>query len=196
MNVLGIIASIAPRVGGRITASEFGVDSKGVTSHSPFLPETVEIIAGGIASLLVIGALVKFAGPMVMKSFAARTERIQKEIDAAGADKSAAEAEAAGIRQAKGDIAAERGRIMAEASAQAETILADGRTRLVTEVAELEARSVADIQAARGRVGDELRAEISRLSSAAVDHVVSGSLDDATHQELIENFIARVGAAK
>jgi F0F1-type ATP synthase membrane subunit b/b' len=45
-------------------------------------------------------------------------------------------------------------------------------------------------------VGDELRAEISRLSSAAVDHVVSGSLDDATHQELIENFISRVGAAK
>jgi F-type H+-transporting ATPase subunit b len=191
MNVLGIIA-----VAGRITASEFGVDSKGITTHSAFLPETTEIIWGGIASVLVIGLLIKFAGPMAKKSFAARTERIQKELDAAAADKSAAESEAAGIRQAKGDIAAERNRIMAEAAAQAETILADGRTRLVTEVAELEARSAADIEAARGRVGDELRAEISRLSSAAVDHVVSGSLDDATHQELIENFIARVGAAK
>jgi F0F1-type ATP synthase membrane subunit b/b' len=63
-------------------------------------------------------------------------------------------------------------------------------------VAELEARSAAEIEAARGRVGDELRAEIARLSSAAVDHVVSGSLDDATHQELIENFISRVGASK
>jgi hypothetical protein len=26
--------------------------------------------------------------------------------------------------------------------------------------------------------------------------VVTGTLDDATHQELIENFIARVGAGK
>jgi F-type H+-transporting ATPase subunit b len=196
MNVLGIIATIAPRVGSRVAASEFGVDSKGITTHSAFLPETTEIIWGGIASVLIIGALYKFAWPMGAKFFAARTERIQKELDGASADKAAAQAEAAGIRQAKGDIEAERSRIMADAAAQAEGILAEGRTRLVTEVAELEARSASDIEAARGRVGDELRAEISRLSSAAVDHVVSGSLDDATHQELIENFISRVGAAK
>jgi F-type H+-transporting ATPase subunit b len=191
MNVLGIIATT-----GRVAASEFGVDSKGITTHSAFLPETTEIIWGGIASVLVIGLLIWKAGPLANKFFAARTERIQKELDAASADKSAAEAEAAGIRQAKGDIEAERSRVMAEAAAQAETIIADGRIRLVAEVAELEARSASDIEAARGRVGDELRAEISRLSSAAVDHVVSGSLDDATHQELIENFISRVGAAK
>ncbi|HEX2785254.1 MAG TPA: F0F1 ATP synthase subunit delta [Ilumatobacteraceae bacterium] len=41
---------------------------------------------------------------------------------------------------------------------------------------------------------DELRAEIARLSAAAVELVVTGSLDAATHQELIENFIAKVGA--
>ena len=192
MNVLGIIAAAH-----RVAAETVTTDPQGhVVTNSPFLPETTEIVWGGIASVLVIGLLVWKAGPAAKKFFAARTERIQKELDGAAADKSAAEAEAAGIRQAKGDIAAERSRILAEANAQAETILADGRTRLVTEVAELEARSAADIEAARGRVGDELRAEISRLSSAAVDHVVSGSLNDATHQELIENFIARVGAAQ
>jgi F-type H+-transporting ATPase subunit b len=195
MNVLGIIA-VAGRVTGRVAAGEFGVDSKGITTHSAFLPETTEIIWGGISSVLVIGLLIWKVGPIANKYFAARTERIQKELDGAAADKAAAESEAAGIRQAKGDIEAERGRILADAKAQAEAILADGRTRLVTEVAELESRSLADIAAARGRVGDELRAEISRLSAAAVDHVVTGSLNDATHQELIESFIARVGAAK
>jgi F-type H+-transporting ATPase subunit b len=129
------------------------------------------------------------------KFFEGRTAKIQKSLDDAAEDKAAAAAEAAGIRQAKGDIAAERARIMADAKVQAESILTDGRARLVTEVAELEARSQAEIVAARGRVGDELRAEISRLSSAAVDHVVSGTLDDATQQELIEDFIARVGAS-
>ena len=40
----------------------------------------------------------------------------------------------------------------------------------------------------------KMRAEIARLSVAAVDHIVTGSLDDATQQQLIENSIARVGA--
>jgi F-type H+-transporting ATPase subunit b len=196
MNVLGVIATSLVRFGGRAAAETITTDAQGhVTTHSAFLPENTEIIWGGIASLVIFIALFKFGWPLAAKSFAARTERIQKELDGAAADKAAAAAEAAGIRQAKGDIDAERSRIMADAAAQAETIIADGRIRLVAEVAELEARSASDIAAARGRVGDELRAEISRLSSAAVDHVVSGSLDDATHQELIENFIARVGAS-
>ena len=189
MSVLGIIANT-----GRVLSEEVVVDTDGnVTTHSWFLPETAEIIWGGLASLIIFYALYKFGWPQMKKSFEARTARIQKELDDAAADTSSAASEAAGIRQAKGDIEAERSRIMADAKAQAEVILTDGRARLVTEVAELEARSEADIAAARGRVGDELRAEISRLSSAAVDHVVSGSLDDATQQELIENFIARVG---
>ena len=193
MNVLGIIATAGRFVG----AEEIVKDSDGnVVTHHWLLPETAEIIWGGLASLIIFYALYKFGWPAMKKSFNARTERIQKELDGAAADKAAAATEAQSIRQAKGDIAAERERIMAEAKAQAESILADGRARLVTEVQELEAKSAAEIEASRSRVGDELRAEISRLSSAAVDHVVSGSLDDATQQELIENFIARVGAAQ
>ncbi len=59
-----------------------------------------------------------------------RTERIQKELDAAAADKAAASTEAAQIRQAKGDIAAERSRLIGEAEAQAAAVLEDGRARL------------------------------------------------------------------
>jgi F-type H+-transporting ATPase subunit b len=189
MNVLGIYAIT------RLAAEEAVFDSEGnVVTHSPFLPETPEIIWGGLASLIIFYALYKFGWPAMKKFFNGRTAKIQKELDDAAADQAAAATEAGDIRQAKGDIASERARIMADAKAQAEAVLADGRARLVTEVAELEVRSAADIEAARGRVGDELRAEISRLSSAAVDHVVSGTLDDATQQELIENFISRVGA--
>ncbi len=96
--------------------------------------------------------------------------------------------------KAKGDIAGERARLLAEADIQAAALLEDGRARLAQELVELDTRATAEIAAAAGRSGDELRAEIARLSSAAVDHVVTGSLDAATHQELIENFIAGVGA--
>ncbi len=192
MSVLGIIA-----VAGRRVGEEIVTDSDGnVVTHSWFLPETAEIIWGGLASLIIFYAIYKFGWPSMKTFFEGRTAKIQKELDDAAGDKVAAASEAENIRHAKGDIDAERARILADAKAQAETILTDGRARLVTEVAELEARSAADIVAARSRVGDELRAEISRLSSAAVDHVVSGSLDDATQQELIENFISRVGASQ
>jgi len=180
-----------------ITASEeLHYDDKGVVTHSPILPETPEIIFGGAAAIIIFALLIKFAGPQIKKAMAARTARIQKQLDDAAADKASAADEASRIRQAKGDIAAERARILAEAESQAASVLAEGRARLATELAELETKAQSEIAASANRVGDELRAEVARLSIAAVDHVVTGSLDTATHQELIENFITRVGASR
>ncbi len=162
---------------------------------SKFWPEGYEMLFGIPASVLVFFLLWKFAGPAVKKGMAARTAKIQAELDSGEADRAAAEAEAAQIRQAKGDIAAERDRLLAEADVQAAALLEDGRARLTQEIAELEARAEAELASAAGRWADELRAEIARLSIAAVDHLVSVTLDDATQQELIENFIATVGAS-
>jgi F-type H+-transporting ATPase subunit b len=159
-------------------------------------PEQAELIYGSIASLLIFGALWKFAGPAIKKAMSDRTQAIQTELDDSATAKSDAEAEAASIRQAAGDIDAERQRLFAEADAQAESVLVDGRARLDHEVAELEARATADIAAASGRVNDELRAEITRLSQAATEQLLAdGAIDDATQQDLIESFIARVGAS-
>ncbi|MEA3185693.1 MAG: F-type H+-transporting ATPase subunit b [Ilumatobacteraceae bacterium] len=161
---------------------------------SKFWPEGYEMLFGIPASVLVFFLLWKFAGPAVKKGMAARTAKIQGELDAGEADRVAAEAEAAQIRQAKGDIAAERDRLLADADAQAATLLEDGKARLGQELVELDVRAEAEIVAAASRSGDELRAEIARLSAAAVELVVTGTLDESTHQELIENFIAKVGA--
>ena len=165
-------------------------------THSWLLPETAEIIYGGLASVLVIGALIKVAGPMIKKTMAARTERIQNELESARATKSAAEAEAARIRTALGDINGERSRLLAEADAQAAAVIADGRARVAAEMAETEAKAMADIAAASGRVQDELRAEIKRLSAIAIERVVAQSMDDKARQDLIEGFISKVGAAR
>lgn len=178
-----------------IIAAESGEPIDDARSLDWLLPADAELIYGSIASILIFAALYKFAGPAVKKAMAARTDRIQSELDESAAAKAAAEAEAAGIRQAAGDIDAERQRLFAEADAQAESLLADGRARLEQEVADLEARAEADIAATAGRANDELRAEISRAAATATDRVLAGGvLDDATQQSLIENYIARVGA--
>jgi F0F1-type ATP synthase membrane subunit b/b' len=62
-------------------------------------------------------------------------------------------------------------------------------------MAELEARADADILAAQGRSTDELRSEIARHSGVAIERIVNETLDDASHQALIEGFIQRVGAS-
>ena len=165
-------------------------------THHWLLPETAEIIYGGIASVVIIGALVKFALPQFKKSLAARTERIQKELDASQGDLAQAEADAAKIRQALGDIASEKARLMADAQAQADALLSEGRSRLTAEIADMEAKADADIAAAAARGSDELRTEIGRLATVATDRVIASVLDDATQQSLVENFIQKVGASR
>lgn len=181
---------------GRLLPSSENVpfDDKGYHTVSPILPSTKELIPGSLASIIVFGLLYWKAGPIIKKSFADRTAGIQQKLDDAAQAKAAATDEAARIRQAQGDIDAERARLFAEADAQAEALLADGRVRLAAEIAELEARADADIASAAGRGSDELRAEIAKYAGGAVDAIVRESLDDAAQQELIEGFIARVGA--
>jgi F-type H+-transporting ATPase subunit b len=165
-------------------------------SEHGIFPATAELIWGTLASLIIFAALYKFALPAAKKGMAARTAKIQSELDASEADRTSAEAEAAEIRRAAGDIEAERARLLAEADAQSETLLAEGRVRLENEVAELQVRAEADIAAGQGRVTDELRAEISRYANEAVDRVLASGevLDANAHNDLIESFIQKVGA--
>lgn len=176
-------------------AEEIPFDDKGYTTVNPILPPWKELIPGTLASIIVFSLLAWKAGPIIRKSFRDRTAGIQKQLDDAAAARTAAEAEAVRIREAQGDIDAERSRVYAEADAQAAALLADGRTRLAAEIAELEARAEADIASAAGRGSDELRTEIAKHASTAVDTIVRDTLDDAAQQELIEGFIARVGAS-
>ena len=175
---------------------ELHCDEEGITTHDPILPETYEIIYGGIASILIFALLAKFAWPTIKKGLTARSERIQKELDEAAQASADAATEAARIRQAKGDINAERERMLAEAERQAASVLEEGRARLAQELLDNQARGQADIAAARSRAGAELRAEIARLSTAAIDQVVNGAIDGQTHQQLIEAFISRVGSGQ
>lgn len=193
---MSTIASALRAVGSFVAQDDHHFDDKGYTTHHWLLPENAEIIYGGIASVLVIGLLVWKAGPLAKKAFAARTQKIQDELDESANAKRDAETDAARIRQSLGNIEVERQRLLSEADAQAEALLTDGRARLEAEVAELEAKSDADIASVGSRSSDELRAEIARLASQAADRVVEQSLDDATLQSLIENYIANVGATK
>jgi len=170
----------------------------GDPSQSPhwFIPKRFELIYGGLASVIIFSALYKFAGPFAKKGLSDRTDKIQNEIDSARQAKASADEEAVQIRTALGDVEKERARILAEADQQAAVLLTDGRERINAEMKDIEDKSMADIASASSRVGDELRAEIVRLSAVATDRVVRTVLDDRAQQSLIEDFISKVGVAR
>ncbi|MGA1344906.1 MAG: hypothetical protein ACO35E_02905 [Ilumatobacteraceae bacterium] len=159
------------------------------------LPPTAEIIYGGLASIVIFALLYKFAGPSVRTALADRTAKIQADLDGAQEALSTSAGEAADIRRAAGDIAAERERLLSEARAQADALRREGRARLDAEIAELDARSEAELIGASGRLADELRLDISRLSAEVADRLIAETLDSATQQALIESFIQKVGAS-
>lgn len=165
-------------------------------THHWLWPEGYELLFGVPATLLVFGLLYWKAWPVIKQGMAARTQRVQDELDEATKARGDAEAEAARIREALGDIETERSRILADADVQAEATLVDGRQRLDAETAEMESKAASDLEAAASRSGDELRSEIVRLSSAVIDRVVVESVDDTAHQDLIEAFISKVGAGE
>lgn len=164
-------------------------------SHHPIFPETPEIIWGTLSFLVVLFLLWKFAWPAIKKMMADRTARIQAQLDEASNAKADADTAAASIRQAKGDIGAERQRLLAEADAQAERLLADGRARLDQEVADLRAKAASESESVQGRLQSEVQAEVAALAAQATESLVARSLDEQLRQDLVEQYIAKVGAS-
>jgi F-type H+-transporting ATPase subunit b len=165
-------------------------------THNPILPEGSEILWGTLSFLVVAFLLWKFAWPQITQMMADRTARIQAQLDEAATAKADADAAAISIREAKGDIASERDRLLSEADAQAARLLADGRVRLEQEVADLLAKADAEIESSRGRLLGEVQAEVAETAAQATERLVEEELaDDASQQRLIEEFISRVGAS-
>lgn len=190
-----IAAQLTSIAAGLLEAESVPNDGLGSTSLNPYFAPIEEVIIGGLATLIVFIMLYKYAWPAIAKGMKDRTARIQGDLDSSAEARQQAETDAAEIRNSLGDVDGERTRLFAEADAQASALLDDGRLRLAKEIEELEAKAEADIAAAAGRGADDLRADISRFASQAIETSVDASLDDATHQELIESFIARVGAS-
>jgi F-type H+-transporting ATPase subunit b len=163
-------------------------------THHWLWPEGYELLFGATASLIIFALLFWKGSPLVKQALNKRTAKVQAELDAAKQDEEKATGEAERIRQALGDIENERVQLLAQADERAAALLVDGRARLESEVAELEAKADADIALLGSRAMDEMRAEIVRQSAAVAERVIDESLDEETQQRLIEDYIANVGA--
>jgi F-type H+-transporting ATPase subunit b len=163
---------------------------------SPILPATDELVWGTLSFLVLLFLLWRFAYPAIKQGMQARTERIRAEL--AGAEQAKAEAQALldEYRAQLNEARSEAGGIIEEARQAADQIKRDQATRLQTELAEIRARAVADIDAAKAQAMTELRSEVAQLAIGAAETVVKRNLDAATQTQLVEDYINQVAAQR
>jgi F-type H+-transporting ATPase subunit b len=161
---------------------------------SPLLPEKYEILYGGLAFFIVFGFLTWKGLPAIKAGMAARTERIQGDLDAAEAAKAEAEATHAQYQAQLADARSESARIIEEARQAADEVKANLQAKAEADIAELRAKAAADIEAAKVQATADLRGEVTALALGAAEQVVGRNLDDATNVALVEQYIDQVGA--
>ena len=160
---------------------------------SPILPETNEIIWGGISFLLLLLLMWKFALPAVKEGMNNRTERIRNDLETAETAKTEAVEVLDGYKAQLADAKGEAARIIEEARQSADALKKDQETRLQTELAEARARAAADIEAAKAQATADLRGELAELAVGAASAVVNKNLDPTAQAQLIEDYINSVG---
>ena len=163
---------------------------------SPIMPAADEFIWGSISFLVLLFLLWKFAYPAIKQGMEARTERIRADLAGAEDAKSEAQTVLDQYRAQLADAKAEAGRIIEEARAAADAVKRDHETRLQTELADIRARAVADIDSAKAQAMADLRGEVAQLAIGAAETVVGRNLDEATQVQLVEDYINQVAAQR
>jgi len=156
-------------------------------------PATPEILWGGIAFLIVLAVLMKFAFPALKKGLKDRENQIRDDLESASRAREEAEAESAQYRAAIGDARSEANVIVEDARADAERIRREVVSRAEAEAADIRERAQEDIRLAQERAMSDLRAQVADLSIGLAERVVERNLDRDTQVALIESYINSVG---
>jgi F-type H+-transporting ATPase subunit b len=161
---------------------------------NPILPDTNEIIWGGISFLALLFLLWKFAYPQVKQTMDNRAERIRRSLEEADEAKSEAHSVLDEYRRQLADAKSEAGRIIEEARQAADSMRRDLMRRAEEEAQATRQRAQEDIKAETDRAMADLRAQVADLSIDLAEKVVQRSLDRDTQRALVEGFIDEVGA--
>jgi F-type H+-transporting ATPase subunit b len=167
-----------------------------VKAKNPILPETKEIVWGGLAFLIVFGLLAWKAWPAIKKALQDREDKIRGDLEQAESIRNQAETELADYQRQLADARNEAGRIIEEARRSAEGVRKDLIARAEADAAEIRAKAQDDIRAASERAMADIQGKVSDLSIELAERIVQQNLDRATQIQLIENYINEVGGTR
>lgn len=152
-----------------------------------------EVIWGSLAFFVLVGLIAWKAGPAIKKMVTGRTERIRGELEAAQAERVAAEQALNASSADLPDVSSEETRIRNEAVETASRLKTDMAAKAEADAVALVVRARSDADALKSQGLADLREEVARLTRGAAEAVVSESLDDSSHANLIDQYISQVG---
>jgi F-type H+-transporting ATPase subunit b len=162
---------------------------------NPLIPETVELVVGALAFIIVFALLAKFAFPAMNKMLAERTAKIQGNLEHAEEARRAAEEELARYREQLANAREESNRIIEEGRRTAEQLRRDIQARAEAEAEGTVTRAQDEIRLERDRVFQELRQQVASIAVELAGRVVKQSLDQQAHQRLIDEYIDEVATS-
>ncbi len=159
---------------------------------NPLLPEPVELIVGAVAFIIVFAVLARLAFPPLNKMLAARTDKIQGDLERAEGARREAEAELSRYREQLAGARGEAGRIIEEARKTADQLRRDIQAKAEHEAQATVIRAQEEIRAERDRVFQELKAQVGDIAVDLAGRVVGQALDKKAHEKLVDDYIVQV----
>lgn len=172
-----------------IRATRLAEEEPAHDDFTPVMPHTGELIAVAIFFAILFIIISKVALPKLNATLAAREQALAGQLTQAETTRTEADQVLADYRAKLADAQAESNRIIEEGRRSAETIVAEARTRAEAEAQALVSRAQSDIQAERDRALGALRSELAGLSIDLASRVVGRSLDSDAQRQLVDGYI-------
>lgn len=168
---------------------------EGEDPFSPVTPVWSELVWAAIFFILLFLIIAKVALPKLNATLAAREAALSGKLTQAEQAKTEADTVLADYRAKLADAQAEANRIIEEGRRTGEQVVADARTRAEAEAQQLITRAQNDIQAERDRAIGALRSELATLSIELASKVVGTSLDNDSSRRLVDSYIDQLTSA-
>jgi F-type H+-transporting ATPase subunit b len=165
-----------------------------VSDAKDLYPKAGELIVGLIAFAVLFFFTWKWVIPRFKQVLEERREKIQGEMERAEATRKEADKLQEEYRTQLNGAQDEANRIIEESRGTADQLRRDLQAKAEEEAQGIVARAQEEIRAERDRTFQELRAQVGSIAVELAERVVGQSLDEKTHQRLIDEFIDDVAS--
>lgn len=165
-----------------------------VSEAKDLYPAVGELIVGLLAFAVLFFFTWKWVLPKFKEVLEQRREQIQGEMEKAEATRKEADKLQEDYRTQLAGARDEANGIIEEARATADQLRRDLQAKAEEESQAIVGRAQEEIRAERDRVFQELRAQVGSIAVEIAGRVVGQSLDEKTHQRLIDEFIDEVAS--
>jgi F-type H+-transporting ATPase subunit b len=183
--MLALIASI-------LAQAEEGAEE--VSEAKDLYPAVGELIVGLFAFAVLFFFTWRWVIPRFKQVLEERREKIQGEMERAEATRTEAEQLQEEYRTQLAGARDDANRIIEEARATADQLRRELQAKAEVESEAIVARAQGEIRAERDRVFQELRSQVGSIAVEIAARIVGETLDERTHQRLIDEFIDEVAS--